>query len=103
MSELKNKIVKYLNDDDYYNLVTKDITMKRKFINYYCKRHNGEIVPLKELGDIFGIFDESPNDHPNHVMDVLIELSISFYGKKKYVSVLKKYSTAINNGILIYE
>lgn len=103
MTEIKNSIIKYLNNDQYYNLLAKDIISKRKFRNYYCKRHNGENIPLKELGDLFGLFDKSTNDHPNHVMDVLVEFRIPFYGKRKYDSVIEKYSAAISEGILIYE
>jgi len=49
-------ILKYLNDAEYYRLKYSDITSKRKYRNFFCKGENAIRVPIKEIGDLFGLF-----------------------------------------------
>ncbi|WP_062239005.1 hypothetical protein [Fictibacillus sp. FJAT-27399] len=103
MTEIKPLIVKYLNDDEYYQIKLKDVKSKRKYTNYYCSRKNGERIPLKEIGDIFGMFEEHDNDHTDKILLQLLGMNIPVYAKRKYKTVELKYKHAIENGLLIFE
>ncbi|WP_226536440.1 hypothetical protein [Fictibacillus halophilus] len=103
MSKAKSVIVKYLSDNKFYHLKSQEILSERRYTNYYCRRNDGVKIPLKELGDLFGLFDDFNDDHTNKLIPQLLDMSITIYAKRKYKTIEKKYKWAIEKNLLVFE
>jgi hypothetical protein len=103
VAEAKNVILKYLNNNAFYRLKSQEVLSKRRYTNYYCMRNDGVKIPLKELGDLFGLFDNFNYDHTNQLIPQLLDMSITIYAKRKYKTIEKKYKWAIDKKLLVFE
>lgn len=95
-------IQKYLDDAEYYRLKSSEITSKRKYRNFFCKGENGIRVPIKEIGDVFGLFESLSDDHSHKLLTVLLDMGIPVYAKRKYDSLDSSFDWAVDNGLLIF-
>lgn len=98
--QIKESIQKYLDDENYYRIKSNEIIIKRKYRNFYCQGLNGKIVPIKEIGDLFGLFDGLTDDHSHRLLPILLEMGIPVYAKRRYES-LNNLNWAIEKNLLI--
>jgi hypothetical protein len=99
---LKSNIFRYLVDKEFFQAKRQELVAQRKLRNYFCKGFNGQPIPIKEIGDVFGLFDGLTDDHTNKLLPVLLELGIPVYAKRRNKTVDKKFEWAIEKNLLIY-